>query len=478
MQQPGERFPNLSPTNADSRPLGSGRTQRPFSYAERSTSTSLPLLIRSGRVVDPSQQLDRVMDILIADGRVAELGTGLDAPAGAEVVDAAGLVVAPGFVDAHVHLRDPGFPNKETLETGAAAAVKGGFTAICCMPNTNPALDTPERVADVVERACSLPTRIFPIGAISVDRKGERLADLTGMVEAGAIGFSDDGDSTRSSRVMRDALEWSAASGRPIMVHCEDWTLAPGGVMHEGRVSRELGLPGIPSAAEEIITARDIELARLTGGWLHVLHVSTARALGMVRRAKREGVPVTAEVMPHHLLLTDEWVAGRRRFVGDDVCDPGPSPDPNAKVNPPLRTEDDARALLAGLIDETAEIVATDHAPHAAVDKPADLRRAASGMIGSELALPLMLKLVRDRRLPLSLLIDKLSIAPARLFGLPGGSLAPGSVADIVIFDPDAEWTVSEEAIASRSKNTPLLGLTVRGAVRWTIVEGEVRYRA
>jgi dihydroorotase len=260
------------------------------------------------------------------------------------------------------------------------------------------------------------------------------------------------------------------------MVHCEDWSLINGGVMHEGAVSHELGLPGLPSAAEEIIINRDIELSRITGGWLHVLHVSTARGRELVRRAKLDGLRVTGEVMPHHLLLTDEWVAGRRRFVGSQEETAGP--DPNAKVNPPLRTKADARALLAGLIDGTFDIIATDHAPHALADKPSDLRQAASGMIGFEVAVPLLLQLVRDGRLSMTLLVDLLSTRPAQLFNLPGGTLRPGSVADLTLIDPNREWTVDESSLVSRSKNTPLLGMTLRGQVSLTMVEGEVRYRA
>lgn len=435
------------------------------------------VMFRGGRIIDPEQGLDERADLLVQDGRIAAIGRGLTQPEGAEEFDAANLLVMPGLVDVHAHLRDPGFTAKETLETGTQSALQGGFTTVCCMPNTNPALDTPERVADIVARARELPLRLFPLGAISLGRRGEELADLAGMTEAGAVGFSDDGDSTRSSQVMREALAWSVASGKPIMVHCEDWTLINGGVMHEGAVSRELGLPGIPAAAEEIITSRDIELARLTGGWLHVLHVSTELGRDLVRRAKEQGVHVTAEVMPHHLLLTDEWVAGRRRFVGDECVYPTVRPDPNAKVNPPLRTEPDARALLAGLREGTFDILATDHAPHAPEDKPGDLRRAASGMIGFELALPLLLRLVRAGDLSLLTLVDLLSTRPARLFGLPGGRLRPGSPADLIVVDPEQEWNVNETTIASKSKNSPLLGMTVQGKVRLTMVNGEVRYR-
>lgn len=453
------------------RPLGSGRTQRLFSWAQHGA-----LLIRGGRVIDPSQHLDHVADLLVVAGRVAGIGPSLAVPDGAAVFDARGLTVAPGLVDVHVHLRDPGFPEKETLETGAAAAAAGGFTAICCMPNTEPPLDTPERIADVVSRSRHLPVRVYPIGAVSRGRQGLELADLEGMAEAGAIGFSDDGDSTRDSQVMRAALAWSARSGRPIMAHCEDRALAAGGVMHHGEVSRELGLSGIPAAAEEIVLLRDLELARLTGGWLHVLHLSTARGRRLVRAAKVEGIRVTAEVTPHHLLLSHEWVAGRRRFAGETEVIIGPCPDPNAKVNPPLRTELDAVDLLAGLRDGSVDVVATDHAPHSERDKPADMARAAFGMVGLELALPLMLRLVSRGELTLLELIDLLSTRPSALFGLPGGTLRPGSPAYVVVFDPEATWQVERATLVSRSCNTPLLGMQLQGRAVLTMVDGKVAY--
>ena len=432
------------------------------------------VLIRGGRVIDPVQGIDEVCDVLLAGGSVREVGANLDGTSAGRVIDASGKIVTPGLIDVHVHFRDPGFTEKETLETGARSAAAAGFTTVCCMPNTNPALDTPERIRDIVERSQGLPTRIRPIGTISVGREGAELADLRGMAAAGAIGFSDDGDSTKSSAVMRKALELTRELNLPIMVHCEDWTLIEGGAINEGRISEELGLPGLTAACEEIIIGRDIELARLTGGWLHVLHVTTERGRDLVREAVREGLRVTAEVMPHHLVMTEDWVAGRRRLVGTDRIVPGPSPDPNAKVNPPLRTEKDARALLAGVIDGTFEILATDHAPHAPADKPDDLRRAASGMIGLEVAVPSLLELVRQGELPLTTMIERLTAAPARIFNLDGGALKPGMVADVTIIDPDERWVVDETTIASKSKNTPLLGMTVQGRATTTVLGGEV----
>jgi dihydroorotase len=432
------------------------------------------ILIRGGRVVDPAQMLDGVHDVLLRDGKVAAIDPEDGAACADRVLDASDKIVTPGLIDVHVHFRDPGFTEKETLETGARSAAVAGFTTVCCMPNTNPALDTPDRVRDIVNRSKDLPTRIHPIGAVSIARAGTELADLRGMAEAGAIGFSDDGDSTKSSLVMRRALEITRELNLPIMVHCEDWTLIDGGAINEGPISDELGLPGLTAACEEIIINRDIELARLTGGWLHVLHVTTRRGRDLVREAVREGYRVTAEVMPHHLVMTEDWVAGRRKFVGGSELALGPCPDPNAKVNPPLRTEKDARALLEGVLDGTFEVLATDHAPHASDDKPEDLRKAASGMIGLEVAIPSLLHLVQLGELPLTTMVERLTTSPARIFGLDGGSLKPGMVADVTIIDPENEWVVDEPSIASKSKNTPLLGMTLQGRATTTILGGEI----
>ncbi len=452
-------------------PLDSARIQRLFF-----STPQLSLHLRGVRVVDPARGWDGVADLLVREGRLEAYGLHIPVPEGIPSLDGHGLVVGPALVDIHVHLRDPGFPEKETLESGACAAAHGGFGTICCMPNTEPPLDQAERIADIRARARSLPVRVMPIGTISQGRKGEVLADLESMAEAGAVGFSDDGDSTRSAAVMRQALAWSASSGLPIMVHCEEPTLSRGGVMHDGEAARALGLPGIPALAEELIVLRDLELARETGGWLHVLHVTTARAAAMVRTAKRAGVRVTAEVTPHHLLMTDWWVAGQRRFVGEDTVEIGPSPDPHAKVNPPLRRKEDARALLAAVLDGTIDCFATDHAPHHAAAKPSDLTRAAFGMIGLEFALPLLLRLIHRGVLSWLHFFDLFATRPATLFRLPGGVLRPGAPADVVVIDPMVTWQVKPEVLASRSANTPLLGMVLQGRAVLTVVDGKVAY--
>jgi dihydroorotase len=432
------------------------------------------VVLKGGRLIDPATGRDGRFDLRLHDGIVAAIAEDITPLDGERVRAIDGLLVTPGWIDAHVHLRDPGFTKKEDLASGAAAALAGGFTRVCCMPNTAPPLDSADRIADVVARARSSGIHIHPIGTISRNREGLELAPLVEMADAGAIGFSDDGDSTRSPEVMRAALELSHRLNRPIMVHCEDPRLAFGGSMHRGAVSAELGDPGIPAEAEESYIARDLQLARETGGWLHVLHVSTARGARLIADARRGGVRVTAEVMPHHLLLTDAWVAGRRRFAGDPSGDQVAAPDANAKVNPPLRPEADALGLIEHLQRGTFDFVATDHAPHAAADKPPSLRDAPFGMSGLELALPLMAHLVARGDLPWPLVVDLFTRRPAATLGLPGGRLAVGDAADVTVIDPQRAWVIDAAALRSRSKNTPLLGMTVRGRAVLTMCGGKV----
>lgn len=438
------------------------------------------LVIRHGRVIDPANGIDRVADVLIRDGAIAAVGDVGDAT-GIEDFDATGLVISPGLIDVHVHLRVPGFDEKETLATGTAAAAAGGFTTVCCMPNTQPAIDSPDmvkRLQQRIQREASI--RVLPIATITRGRTGGEAVDFAALANAGAVGFSDDGDTTANSAIMRQSLEASKALDRPVMVHCEDKPLASG-AMNEGEVSRRLGIPGIPGAAEEIIIARDLMLAELTGGWLHVCHVSTARGVELIRAAKKRGVHVTAEAMPHHLTMDDEWVAGSRHLLNVDEPDgqPGEPRDPNTKVNPPLRTAADTRAVLAGLLDGTLDCLGTDHAPHAQPEKQGStFERAAFGMSGSEFALSLTLTLVRAGHLTLSDLIAKWTVEPAKLLGGRRGSLTPGVAADVTVFDPDATWIVRTDGLKTMSPNTPLLGMTMRGRAELTLVGGEERYRA
>ncbi len=435
------------------------------------------VLLRGGHVVDPATGQDGLADVLIADGTVAAVGQDVDRD-GARTIEVDGLVVAPGLIDVHVHLREPGFEAKETVETGTAAAAAGGFTTIFCMPNTNPTLDSVAVLDHLRRRVESAGlVRVMPIASITEGRSGERAVDFVALAEAGAVGFSDDGDTTADSAIMRAALESTLVHGRPIMVHCEDKAIAAG-AMHEGEVSRKLGIPGIPAVAEEIIIARDIMLAELTGGWLHVLHVSTGRGADLVRRAKADGIRVTAEVMPHHLLMSDAWIDGSRELhnVSEPAGGRAPAGDPNTKVNPPLRTADDTRQLLAALKDGTFDLVSTDHAPHAEPEKQGSTFAAAAfGLSGLEFALPSMLALVRAGHCSLSDTIAWLSQVPAKLWGLPTGTLAPGSPADVIVFDPAERWIASAETLRTKSLNTPLLGMELQGRVKHTFVGGEER---
>ena len=435
-------------------------------------------LLRHGRVIDPSLGLDAVADVRIRNGTVAALGT-LSPEPGERVVDVDGLVVAPGLIDVHVHLREPGQEWKETIGTGTAAAAAGGFTTVFCMPNTVPPLDSVVMLEELGRRIARDATiRVHPIATISEGRRGIRAVDIQALARAGAVGFSDDGESTADSRVMREALVASCALGLPVMVHCEEPTLI-GGAMHEGDISRSLGIRGIPAAAEEIIIDRDLSLAGETGGWLHVCHVSTARGIASISRARRQGTRVTAEVMPHHLTMTDGWVAGSREMVnarepGGPAALPGA---PDTKVNPPLRPEHDTRALLTALVQGEIEVVSTDHAPHARPEKQGKpFAGAAFGLNGSELALPTMLALARAGAMTMSDVVRVMSTWPARLWRLDTGTRRPGAPADIVVFDPGERWVATPDRLFSRSANTPLLQMELQGRVKLTLVSGDERH--
>jgi dihydroorotase len=423
-----------------------------------------PLLIRGGRLVDPSQNLDETADLLLDCGKIVSHGRGLSAPDGAESFDATGLVVSPGFVDVHCHLREPGREDVETIATGARAAAAGGFTAVCAMPNTDPVTDNQAAVGFVLRQGQRADgARIYPIGAISLGQKGEALAEFGEMVAAGAVAVSDDGKPVVSSQLMRTALEYARTFGIPVADHCEEPTLAKGGAMNEGIVSARLGLKGIPSEAEEIMAIRDILLARRTGGHVHLCHMSTKGSVELIRWGKERNIRVTAEVCPHHLSLTEERVAGY---------------DTNAKMNPPLRTQADVEALREAVKDGTIDVIATDHAPHHYDEKEREFADAPNGIVGLETALAVNVTwLVAAGVIPLATLVDRMACAPARLFNLPGGTLRKGALADVTIFDPSAQWTVDPSRFRSKGRNTPYAGQTLTGRVHATIVGGRVIHR-
>jgi dihydroorotase len=420
-----------------------------------------PVLLRQGRVIDPARGTDEVADVLLQDGKVAAVGRGLAAPDGADVRDVAGMVVVPGLVDVHVHLREPGNEDEETVASGARAAVAGGFTAVCAMPNTDPVTDNQAAVGFILRQSVRAGlARVYPIGAVSVGQRGERLAEFGEMASAGAVAVSDDGKPVVSGHLMRTALEYARTFGIPVADHCEEPTLAVGGAMHEGLVSARLGLKGIPAAAEEIMVARDILLAELTGGHVHLCHMSTRGSVELIRRAKERGLRVTAEVTPHHLTLTDA------------ACE---HYDTHAKMNPPLREAGDVEALRVGLRDGVIDCIASDHAPHAYDEKEAAFDEAPFGIIGLETAFGVVhTELVRSGMLPLPVLIARMSTAPAALFHLPGGSLAPGAVADVCVLDVTTPWTVRPPDFHSKSRNTPFAGRELVGRAVMTIVAGRV----
>ena len=419
------------------------------------------VLLRGGRVVDPSQKLDERLDVLLVDGRVAKLGKRVSAPEHAQVRDCKGLVVTPGLIDVHVHLREPGEEHKETIATGAASAAAGGFTAVCAMPNTDPPIDDPAAVGYVAaEGRRAGAARVYPVGCISVGRQGQRLALVGEMVESGAVAITDDGNPVMNSGLMRMALEYALAFGIPVADHPEDLGLSATGHMNEGLVSTRLGLPGKPNAAEDIHIVRDLLLAELTGGHIHLQHVSTRFGVESIRQAKARGVRVTAEATPHHLILSHEAVDGYRT---------------EAKMNPPLRCAEDVAAVRAGLADGTLDTIATDHAPHHYDEKEAAFAEAPDGIVGLETALGLVLtRVVGEGVVDLAAMVDRMSCAPARAFGLPGGTLAEGSPADVTVFDPAAEWTVDPKLFRSKSRNTPFTGWALVGRPRLTVVGGRI----
>ncbi len=421
----------------------------------------MSLLIRGGRVVDPASSVDAVQDVLVSDGTIAKIGKSLSAPAGTTTLDAAGKLVCPGFIDMHVHLREPGYEYKETVATGTRAAAAGGFTAVCCMANTNPVNDNRSITDYILAKAATEGVvRVYPIGAVTRGLGGEELAELAELAEAGCVAFSDDGRCVMNAELYRRAMEYTLPFGAPVISHAEDHNLSRGGAMNEGVVSTELGIPGIPAAAEDVMVARDILLAELTGAHVHIAHVSTAGAVRLVREAKTRGVRVTAEVTPHHLVLTEDAV---RTF------------DSNTKMAPPLRTKRDTEALLEGLTDSTIDCIATDHAPHATSEKEGEFDHAANGIVGLETAVALLLdRLVRPGALPLATLVSRLTHDPARLLRLPGGSLAVGGPADITILDLDASFTVEPARFRSRSRNTPFGGWQLQGWPWATVVGGKV----
>jgi dihydroorotase len=428
------------------------------------------LLIRGGHVIDPGSNLDGAVDVLIDAGKIAYIGP--DALAAAwrregptlhtplAVIEAHALLVVPGLIDIHTHLREPGYEYKESIETGSAAAAAGGFTAVACMANTNPVNDDAAVTEYILDKARAVGlVQVLPIGAVSVGLAGERLAEIGELKQAGVVAVSDDGKAVMNSQLMRRALEYAGMFDLPVIAHCEDTNLSAHGMMHEGRVSTELGLRGIPAQAEDIMVARDIALAELTGGRLHIAHVSTAGAVRLVREAKARGLRVTAEATPHHLLLTDEAVRGY---------------DPNTKMYPPLRTAADVEALRQALKDGTIDAIATDHAPHDLADKEVEFDRAPVGIIGLETSLPLTLRLVEEGVLPLADAIAKLTAGPAQVLGLAKGTLQVGADADVTLIDTQTEYGVDRREFRSKSRNSPFHGWTLKGRAVMTICAGKV----
>jgi len=420
------------------------------------------LLIRNGRVLDPASRTDASLDVLLDSGRIARVGANLQAPGGAEIFNATGLIVAPGFIDLHCHLREPGQELSETIETGTCSAAQGGFTAVCCMPNTQPVNDRASVTRGIVERAATVgAVRVWPIGAVSQGSKGEALAEIAAMKDAGIVAVSDDGKPVSTARLMRQAMEYCDPLGLPVIEHAEDPSLAAGGVMREGPHSLRLGLKGIPSQSESICVGRDAELAGLTGARLHIAHMSTARSLEYVRQAKKQSLRVTSEVTPHHFTLFDEDV----RY------------DTNFKMNPPLASREDRETLISGLADGSIDAIATDHAPHHPASKEVEFDRAPFGILGFETALALALReLVQKNKISLMRLVELFTTGPARVLGIER-KVASGEPADVTIFSTEHKWTYRVSESPSKSRNSPFDGAEFTGAPMATIVGGRIAYR-
>jgi dihydroorotase len=420
------------------------------------------LRIANGRVIDPSQKLDQITDLWLEDEHVLGFGPRPELQTD-QTLDATGKIVCPGLIDMHVHLREPGREEDETIATGTAAALAGGVTSVACMPNTEPALDSQASAEFVyLQAARAGNANVYPVGAITKGRQGAELSEMGGLVEGGAVAFTDDGSPVVSAEIMRRALEYCRMFDRAVLSHCEDLDLTRGGVMNEGFESMRLGLRGMPAAAEEVMVHRDIALAELTGGRLHILHVSTAGSVDLIRRARQRGVRVSGEACPHHFTLTDKCL---RSF------------DSNYKMAPPLRTDADVQALIGGLKDGTIEVIATDHAPHAPEKKMRELDQAPNGIIGLETLIPIcILSLIEPNYLTWPELIEKLTINPARVLGIDRGTLAAGAVADATIIDPATEWTIDVTRFRSKSRNSPFAGWKVRGRAHAVIVNGQLKF--
>lgn len=425
-------------------------------------TTSQPILLENGRIIDPANGVDQVGSLLLIDGLCRGYDPQAQLPAATERIDLRGKWVLPGLIDMHVHLREPGEEYKETIASGTLAAAAGGFTAVACMPNTRPVLDSESAISLVVTRAKEASARVYPVGAISKASSGEQLAEFGEMQKAGAVAFSDDGRPVVHSQMMRRALEYAGNFDRPIISHCEDISLSQHGTMNEGPLSTRLGLGGIPRAAEDIMVYRDLALAELSGHHLHLAHISTRESVSLIRRAKARGSRVTAETAPHYFTLTEEAVGRFNTY---------------AKMNPPLRTQEDIEAIIAGLKDGTIDAIASDHAPHSEMEKELEFDLAANGIIGLETSVPLALRLVHAGILSVGRLVELMSINPARILGVAGGSLADGVRADVTVIDPEKTFTYSRDTVLSKSKNSPFLDWQFTGQAVMTIVGGRIMFR-